>query len=249
MSDSVAMNLEGSDHEPIGLDEDLTDEEPVQEVKEEPVDDTEILGLDEDEENTVIVYAMKHYHASRAPENETEDDAKVRMAADNERKQRYDRINAASSRIELNTDAAKLSNFFKTVIESSEDRGVLEEIPVPGVSEQILRFVTEYLTYHHGIPVPEDNCARPLKDNTFRANIKCQWDCDFLDRVMATNEEHKEDKNMVAKKRLYALVKISNFLDIQSLLLLSCARIACMMRNKSPDEVEKILDPSLPMTS
>ena len=41
---------------------------------------------------------------------------------------------------------------------------------------------------------------------------------------------------------LFELIMAANFLDVKSLLDLSCCRVACMMKNKTTCEVRKMFD-------
>jgi hypothetical protein len=56
----------------------------------------------------------------------------------------------------------------------------------------------------------------------------CKWDCAYIDRIEAENLD-----------LLFELVKACNYLDLSSLLDLCCAKVASMVKGRSPDEIAK----------
>jgi len=119
--------------------------------------------------------------------------------------------------------------FMSTIIKDMADDGdnvTTEAIPLPMVDTSVLSLVIEYCQRHGGIhPEP---VQRPLKSANL---VECgvgEWDCKFVDQIV------KIDQAV-----LFELIKAANFLDIQSLLDLAVAKVASMVKGRSPDEVAR----------
>jgi hypothetical protein len=65
--------------------------------------------------------------------------------------------------------------------------------------------------------------AQPLKSANL-ADIVPEWDAKFVD---------------LDQEVLFELVLAANYMDIKSLLDLSCAKVASMVKGKTPDEIRK----------
>merc|ERR1712034_9380 len=55
--------------------------------------------------------------------------------------------------------------------------------------------------------------------------------------------EHPEDAEFInkPKKVIFQIILAANYMDIKSLLHLGCAKIATLIKGKSPEEIKKIL--------
>jgi S-phase kinase-associated protein 1 len=98
------------------------------------------------------------------------------------------------------------------------------EINVPNVDEASLLMVVQYLEHHQGIEPAE--IQRPLRSSNMHVIVET-WDADFI--------------NSFKTGKIFQLILASNYLDIKSLLQLGCAKIASMIKGKSPEEIQKIL--------
>ncbi|XP_021756186.1 SKP1-like protein 1B [Chenopodium quinoa] len=122
---------------------------------------------------------------------------------------------ADNERFEVDENAAKLSQTIKNLI---EDIGVSNDpIPLPNVSSTILSKIIEYCNKH----VEEENKAESETPNN--DDLK-QWDADFL----------KVDQNI-----LFDLILAANYMEIKSLLDLTCQCVADMIKGKSPKQIRK----------
>ncbi|KAE8703159.1 SKP1-like protein 1B [Hibiscus syriacus] len=92
-----------------------------------------------------------------------------------------------------------------------EDGYANQEIPLPNVTGKILCKILEYCKMH----VDGENNSDALE------KLKT-WDSDFVD---------------VDQNTLYDLITASNFLNITSLLDLTCQKVADMIMGKSPEEI------------
>jgi len=66
--------------------------------------------------------------------------------------------------------------------------------------------------------------SRPIKSTDMR-QIVGEWDAAFIE---------------MEQKMLFDVILAANYMDIPSLLDLGCAKIASMIKNKSPDEIKDL---------
>jgi len=57
--------------------------------------------------------------------------------------------------------------------------------------------------------------------------VEDKWDADFI--------------NNMSKKVIFQVILGANYMDVPSLLHLGCAKIATLIKGKSPDEIKQIL--------
>jgi len=98
-----------------------------------------------------------------------------------------------------------------TVKNMVEDTGLDTPVPLPMVDSKILIKVIEYCKYHHRAEqesLPEDE--------------KNVWDKDFV---------------KVDDETLFNLILAANYLDIKSLLDLTCKTVADEIKGKTPEEI------------
>lgn len=103
-----------------------------------------------------------------------------------------------------------------------EDTGGEEDIPLPNLSTHILQKIIEYCEYHKN-DQPEE-IEKPLR-TTNLAELVDSWDAKFI-----------EVENM---EELFKIIQGANYLDIASLLDLSCAKVASLIKGKTPEEIRK----------
>ncbi|XP_021756181.1 SKP1-like protein 1A [Chenopodium quinoa] len=116
----------------------------------------------------------------------------------------------------VNENTARLSQTLTHMIEDLSDSN--NPIPVPNVDARILSKVIEYCNKHVVANSPESE--------TTEDELK-QWDKDFL---------------KVDQETLFELILAANYLDIKSLLDLTCQAIADIIKSKTPEEVRKIFN-------
>jgi len=116
-------------------------------------------------------------------------------------------------------NVAMMSNLLKNMI---EDTGCDEEIPLPNVKSAILQKVIEYCKQHKDQPAEE--IQKPLKSS---ALIECgvtEYDNEFVN---------------IEQEILFELILAANYLDIKCLLDLTCAKVASMIKGKTPEEIRQ----------
>ncbi|KAK8693313.1 hypothetical protein V6N13_070902 [Hibiscus sabdariffa] len=109
--------------------------------------------------------------------------------------------------LEVEEAVAVQSQMIKNMI---EDDCANEEIPLPDITGEILSMIIEYCKMH----VDGENNSN---------NELIARDADFITRV---------DLNT-----LYYLIVAANFLNVKSLLDLTCQRVADIIKGKSPEEI------------
>lgn len=123
--------------------------------------------------------------------------------------------------IEVSEEIANMSVTIKHMREDLPDVGADCPIPLPNVSGKILEKVVAYCTYHHEHQTTDSNAEK--KDDK-RTDDIIPWDQEFCKVDQAT---------------LFELILAANYLDIKSLLDLTCKTVANMIKAKSPEEIRK----------
>jgi S-phase kinase-associated protein 1 len=78
------------------------------------------------------------------------------------------------------------------------------------------------MQYHSTVVVEE--IQKPLKSTNLVECGVSQWDADFVD---------------IEQAELFEIILGANYMDIKTLLDLSCAKVASMIKGKSTDEIRK----------
>jgi len=122
----------------------------------------------------------------------------------------------------IDRQSAMMCNLVKSIIEGDADAKTIE---IKKVSTKILEFITEYLLHHKG-KVPAE-IAKPIRSVKMEKIVEDDWDAKFI--------------NGKSKRDIFQIILGANYMDIKSLLHLGCAKIATMIKGKSPEEIKKIL--------
>jgi len=122
----------------------------------------------------------------------------------------------------IDRQSAMMCNLVKSIIEGDADAKTIE---IKKVSTKILQFITEYLLHHKG-KVPAE-IAKPIRSVKMEKIVEDEWDAKFI--------------NSKSKRDIFQIILGANYMDIKSLLHLGCAKIATMIKGKSPEEIKKIL--------
>merc|ERR1712110_191177 len=81
--------------------------------------------------------------------------------------------------------------------------------------------VIDFCKHHIADPMPE--IEKPLKSANM-AEVVSEWDAKFVD---------------IDQELLFELILAANYIDIKSLLDLTCAKVASMIKGKTPEEIRK----------
>jgi S-phase kinase-associated protein 1 len=116
---------------------------------------------------------------------------------------------------------AALSNLCNTMLEGTEES---EEIncPLPNVKSEILVKVIDFLKHH--VDSPMVDIDKPLKSANMAEVVADDWDAKYTDQPQDI---------------IFELILASNYMDIKSLLDLTCAKVASMIKGKTPEEIRR----------
>ncbi|KAH7332148.1 hypothetical protein KP509_20G071200, partial [Ceratopteris richardii] len=103
-----------------------------------------------------------------------------------------------------------------------ESRTIKNIIPLLNVSSQILSKIIKYCGYH-ALEVPNKGKGDGKRPALSEEDVT-HWDGNFLEVNQAT---------------LFDLILAANYLNIQSLLDLTCQRVADMIKEKTPEEIRR----------
>jgi S-phase kinase-associated protein 1 len=127
-------------------------------------------------------------------------------------------ISQEGERFAVGRRVAHMSELVRTL---TEDSGSSEEVPLMDVKSPVLAKVIEFCSHHVDNKLPE--IEKPLRSANL-ADIVPEWDAKFVE---------------VEQEMLFELILAANYMDIKSLLDLTCAKVASMIKGKSPEEIRR----------
>ena len=137
-------------------------------------------------------------------------------------------ITKEGKEIEISKKAAELSELLKGAMADYPEDGSL---PLNEVDEKSAEKIKEFLTHYNGQPPTE--IEKPLTQNEMK-NVTDEFSATFVDKL--TIEE------------LVNLTVAANYMGINCLLDLCCAKIASMCKDKTEEEVMKTFNINEPFT-
>lgn len=108
------------------------------------------------------------------------------------------------------------SELVKTMAEGDAEA---DDIDLPNVTAPVLKMVVAYLTHHAGSPAKAID--KPLKSSDM-AEVVGPWDANFVD---------------VDQELLFELTLAANYMHIDALLDLCSAKIASLIKGKTPEQI------------
>ena len=136
-------------------------------------------------------------------------------------------VSQEGDKFDIAKKIAVMSELVKTMInndddEEDEDEEQEQEIPLVNVKSKVLGKVIEFCRYHteHG---PMKEIEKPLKSPNM-GEVVDEWDAAFV---------------TIDQEMLFELILAANYMDIKSLLDLTCAKVASMIKGKTPEEIRK----------
>ena len=131
-------------------------------------------------------------------------------------------ISSDEQRIKVDSKIIEKSYFLKNKIGNSNKK---IEINLPEINSKTLQKIVNYLI-HYKDKEPQQ-IPKPLSTNNLN-NVTDEWDINFI-------------KNMDMNS-IYDLINASNYLEIPSLLDLSCAYVITLIKGKSIEEMRKLFN-------
>ena len=127
-----------------------------------------------------------------------------------------------TTKLKLKRDFAKQSKLVANILEGDTDA---TEIQVKQVDGDTLQLIVKYLKHHKGKEPAE--IAKPIRSVKMEKIVEDTWDAEYI--------------NALPKRQLFQLILGANYMDCKSLLHLGCAKVATMIKGKSPEEIKQIL--------
>ena len=127
-----------------------------------------------------------------------------------------------NQKIQIDSKSAERSHLLKGLI---ADYNQKDDIPLPDIKYDILKKVVEYLTYYKD-KTPKD-IPKPMPSSNLNEVID-EWDVNFINGIELDN--------------VFDLINAANYMDIPSLLDLSCAKIASLMKGKTAQEIRTMFN-------
>lgn len=121
---------------------------------------------------------------------------------------------------------ARMSKLVRTALENDDKE---DTIPLMGTHGRILEMVVQYLKEHKGVEPAA--IEKPLRSKEMKDVCPHKQDATFIDKIGDTRQD------------LYDLVLAANYMDIQPLLHLGCAKIASLIKGQPLEKFAEILDP------
>jgi len=138
-------------------------------------------------------------------------------------------VAADGHKVEVPRNVAEMSVLIKEMLADDEDDET-SEIPLPNVQKEVLEKVVEFCKHHVNDPMAE--IEKPLKSNVM-TDVVSDWDANYID---------------VEQSTLFSIILAANYLDLPSLLDLACAKVASMIKGKTPEEIRKYVIFSYPFS-
>ncbi|KAI1406667.1 E3 ubiquitin ligase SCF complex, Skp subunit [Hypoxylon fuscum] len=124
-------------------------------------------------------------------------------------------------KIDVEKAVAERSLLIKNMLDDLGPNAEGQTIPIPNVTEPVLRKVIEWCEHHRNDP-PATN--EDESDNRKKTTDIDEWDQKFM---------------QVDQEMLFEIILASNYLDIKALLDVGCKTVANMIKGKSPEEIRK----------
>lgn len=122
--------------------------------------------------------------------------------------------------MEVPRQVAEMSVLVREML-ADDDSDESPEIPLPNVQKETLAKIVEFCQHHVNDPMPE--IEKPLKSQNLADSVG-EWDAQFID---------------VDQSMLFSIILAANYMDLPSLLDLSCAKVASMIKGKTPEEIRR----------
>ena len=132
-------------------------------------------------------------------------------------------VSSDNQKIDIDSESAQKSHLLNGLI--SDFSNQQEPIKLPDIKFDILKKIVEYLT-HYKDKTPKD-IPKPMPSSNLSEVID-EWDVNFINSIELDN--------------VFDLINAANYMDIPSLLDLSCAKIASLMKGKTIQEIKTMFN-------
>ena len=129
-------------------------------------------------------------------------------------------ISSDNETFELTKEQASLSELVNSMMDSNDE----EAIPITNVNTKTMQSIVEFLGYY--VTDPMNEIEKPLISTNMKDVVQ-EWYDEFL-------QKYDDD--------IFEIILAANFMDIKSLLDLTCAYTASKIKGKSPEEIRQMFD-------
>jgi S-phase kinase-associated protein 1 len=142
-----------------------------------------------------------------------------------------DLVSQEGDTFKVDVKVANMSELIKTMIpEDDDDDSEAQEIPLPNVKTAVLKQVIDFCKHYLEEPVTE--MKKPLESGNLSELVQ-EWYVSFVN---------------LDKEPLFELILAANYLGIKQLLELSCAKLATMIKGKTPEQIHEEFDEGNPLS-
>jgi S-phase kinase-associated protein 1 len=127
-------------------------------------------------------------------------------------------VSSDGEKYQIIEGAARRSQLIKGVIDDFPDD---PEVPLHNVKSNILDKIIKYLEYYKDNEPRE--IERPLPNNNFNECVDT-WDYQFIDLEL---------------DQIFEIILAANYMDIKPLMELASAKVASIIKGKSPEDIRK----------
>ena len=137
-----------------------------------------------------------------------------------------------AGKFRISKPAMLQSELLRSIVESSDaeeddaEAEAEEEVPLPNVKSRELAKIVEFCEHHVDHEVKE--IPKPLPDGNFDQYVT-EWDAAFVARI----PQHEE---------LFELIEAAHYMDLKTLMELGAAKVASMIRGKTPEEIRELFN-------
>lgn len=131
-------------------------------------------------------------------------------------------VSSDGESIKLPIKIAHHSVLIKEMMDDDDESEV--SIPLPNVKYEVLKKVVEFMEYYDGSPMEE--IEKPLKSVDMK-DIVPEWYSKYVD---------------LGQDILFEVILAANYMDIKPLLDLCCAKVASMIKGKTPEDIRNIFN-------
>jgi len=162
------------------------------------------------------------------------------LSLDTETTVSYTIITADNVPFTLTSNEIQLSVLLKETFESESSSSQMQneerDIRLDTIQSTIFKHVETYLKHFSGETKPKE-IDRPLRSKDMK-EVTDEWSAEFIDKIAENRDT------------LYKLITAANFLNIQPLLLLACAKVAGLVKGIPIDQIKAaLLDSSVQTTA
>ncbi len=127
-----------------------------------------------------------------------------------------------AQKITIDQKSAERSGLLKGLMQDYQEDS---DVPLPDVRGDVLKKVVEYLIHYQSAEPKE--LPKPLPSANL-LDVTDEWDISFLGSVDLDTT--------------FDIINAANYMDIKSLLDLSCAKIASLMKGKTAEEIRTMFN-------